>query len=255
MRVSTNYRGGRPMIMSTRGVVAAGHFLAAEAGLHILRSGGNAMDAAAAMHFCLTVLEPHQNGFGGEVPVLVHDASEGRTYAVSGHGVAPAAATIERYARMGVTDIIAGDGFLGALVPPVPATWIKVLERFGTMRLADVMAPAMEIAEGGFAMTNGLRGAIAGAAKRYQEARQRGQVPARRRAARDRHALAPARPGRHVPQADRSRSRALQPRSRTAGGTGPLLPRRHRRGHRRVRIQLRLQGRTRLPGAGALHAR
>jgi gamma-glutamyltranspeptidase/glutathione hydrolase len=156
------------MIMATRGVVAAGHFLAAEAGLHILRSGGNAMDAAAAMGFALGVLEPHQNGIGGEVPVLVHSASEGKTFAVSGHGTAPAAATIEKFREDGVPEVVPGDGFLGALVPPVVATWIKVLERFGTMRLAEVLTPAVEICERGFAMTNGLRGAILGQAERFR---------------------------------------------------------------------------------------
>ena len=167
MRVSTNYRGGRPMIMATRGVVAAGHYLAAEAGLHILRRGGNAMDAAAAMGFALGVLEPHQNGIGGEVPVLVYDASAGRVHAVSGHGVAPAAATIERYRQLGVEDIIPGDGFLGAVVPPVVDTWVTVLRRFGTMRLADVLTPAMELAENGFPMGSGLHGSIAAQAEKF----------------------------------------------------------------------------------------
>ena len=58
MRMSTNYRGGRPTIMCRHGVVSAGHYLGAEAGLHILRAGGNAMDAAAAVSFALAVLEP-----------------------------------------------------------------------------------------------------------------------------------------------------------------------------------------------------
>lgn len=168
MRVSTNYRGGRPTIMCTRGVVAAGHYLAAEAGLHILRAGGNAMDAAAATGFALGVLEPHQNGIGGEVPVLVYSASDGQVHAVSGHGVAPAAATIERYRELGVTDVIPGDGFLGALVPPVVDTWIAVLRMFGTMKLADVLTPAMNLAEGGFPMSAGLHWAIAGSAERFR---------------------------------------------------------------------------------------
>jgi len=156
------------MIMCTRGVVAAGHYLAAEAGLHILRSGGNAMDAAAATGFALGVLEPHQNGIGGEVPVLIYSAAEGMVYAVSGHGVAPAAATIDRYRELGVTDIVPGDGFLGALVPPVVATWIAVLERFGTMRLRDVLTPAMELAGDGFPMGMALHGTIASHAERFR---------------------------------------------------------------------------------------
>jgi len=167
MVTGTNGRGGRPTITCTHGVVAARHYLAAEAGLHVLRSGGNAMDAAAATAFALCVVEPHQNGFGGEAPVLLYSAAEGRTYAVSGHGTAPAEATIERFRELGVEQVIPGDGFLGALVPSVPATWIAVLKRFGTMRLADVLAPALELAGGGFPMGGSLRGTIANHAERF----------------------------------------------------------------------------------------
>jgi gamma-glutamyltranspeptidase/glutathione hydrolase len=168
MRVSTGDRGGRPMIMATHGVVCAGHYLAAEAGIHILRQGGNAMDAAAAVGFALGVLEPHQNGIGGEVPTLVYSASEGEVHAVSGHGVAPAAATIRAFRELGVEGVIPGDGFLGALVPCVPDTWITVLERFGTLRLADVLAPAIDLAESGFPMTSGLHDTIAQHAQRFE---------------------------------------------------------------------------------------
>ncbi len=169
MTTGTNMRGGRPTIACTHGVVASRHYLASEAGLHILRSGGNAADAAAATAFALTVLEPHQNGFGGEAPVLIHSAAEGRVCAVSGHGTAPAAATIERFRELGVDEVIPGDGFLGAVVPSAPATWIAVLERFGTMRLADVMAPALELAAGGFPVGQALNRAIAEHAKRFRE--------------------------------------------------------------------------------------
>ena len=139
----------------------------------MLRAGGNAMDAAAAMGFALNVLEPHQNGFGGEVPTLVRSAADGQIYAVSGHGTAPAAATIDRYRSLGVEDLIPGDGFLPAVVPPTPATWIAVLDRFGTMRLADVLAPALELAEHGFPMYDSLYETI-----RAQVDRFRAQWPA-----------------------------------------------------------------------------
>ncbi len=86
MRASPTHRGGRPIIISTRGVVTSGHYLTTEAGIHILGSGGNAFDAGAATGFALTVLEPHQNGIGGEVPILVHVAREGGIHAISGVG-------------------------------------------------------------------------------------------------------------------------------------------------------------------------
>jgi len=149
------------MIMATHGVVTAGHYLAAEAGMQMLRRGGNAMDAAAAVGFALAVLKPHQNGIAGEVPILGFDAAGGQPFAVSGNGVAPRAATID-YFREQKIELIPGDGFLPAIVPPAVDTWVLLLSRFGTMRLRDVLSPAIEYADSGFAMYDSLRAALAG---------------------------------------------------------------------------------------------
>lgn len=155
--------------MGTRGIVAAGHYLAAEAGVHVLRSGGNAVDAAAATAFALTVVEPHQNGVGGEVPVLFCPGGSDHVRAISGNGTAPAEATIGAYRSMGVDRAIPGDGYLGALVPPGPATWTTALEQFGTMSLADVLTPALELAAGGFPVGDSLQQTIAGHAEKFNE--------------------------------------------------------------------------------------
>ncbi len=64
----------RPVIMGTRGVVTSGHYLATAAGFRIMEQGGNAVDAAAAMCFCLNLLEPTSWGIGGEVPLLIYSA-------------------------------------------------------------------------------------------------------------------------------------------------------------------------------------
>ena len=64
----------RPIIQGTHGVVTSGHYLATAAGLRVLAQGGNAVDAAAAMGLCLTLLEPHNNSLGGEVPTLIYSA-------------------------------------------------------------------------------------------------------------------------------------------------------------------------------------
>ncbi|MDE0225986.1 MAG: gamma-glutamyltransferase, partial [Gammaproteobacteria bacterium] len=72
----------RPVIMGSRGVVTAGHYLASSAGLRIMTAGGNAIDAAASMSICLTLLEPHLCGIGGEVPTLIYSARERKTYAI-----------------------------------------------------------------------------------------------------------------------------------------------------------------------------
>lgn len=155
------------MIMATHGVVSSGHYLATEVGMDILRRGGNAMDASAAVGFALTVLKPHQNGMGGEVPMLVYSAGDRRVTALSGHGVAPRKATLERFLDYGLS-IIPGDGFLPAVVPPAPASWIRLLGAFGTMRLADVLSPAVALARDGFPMYDALRASIAGRQERFE---------------------------------------------------------------------------------------
>src|SRR6185437_3588467 len=87
----------RPEIIGTFGVVASTHWLASAAGMAILERGGNAFDAAVAMGFALQVVEPHYNGPGGEVPILLHDRRHDGVRVICGQGVAPAAATIARF--------------------------------------------------------------------------------------------------------------------------------------------------------------
>jgi gamma-glutamyltranspeptidase/glutathione hydrolase len=164
---TTGRSGGRPQIMATRGVVSSGHYLATDIGLDLLKRGGNAADAAAAVGFALTVLKPHQNGIGGEVPILLWSSAEERSFAVSGHGVAPRAATLAHFAELGLK-LIPGDGFLPALVPPAPATWLLLLERFGSKRLCEVLEPAIDLARAGFPMYESLRNTIAGSAERFR---------------------------------------------------------------------------------------
>ena len=83
----------RPVVRGTRGVVTAGHYLAATAGFRIMEQGGNAFDAAAATCICLNLLEPQNNGIGGEAPTLIYSAVEKKAYALSGQGWSPAAFT------------------------------------------------------------------------------------------------------------------------------------------------------------------
>jgi gamma-glutamyltranspeptidase/glutathione hydrolase len=167
-QATTGERGGRPMVMGTHFAVSSGHYLATEIGMRILQAGGNAADAAAGVGFALALLKPHQNGVGGEVPILVHSAGDGKVHAISGSGVAPAAATPERFRDLGIR-ILPGDGFLPATVPSAVATWILLLRRFGTMRLADVLAPSVALAERGFPMYDVLRRNIQNHATRFAD--------------------------------------------------------------------------------------
>src|SRR6185503_17265963 len=99
----------RPVIQGTRGVVTAGHYLAATAGFRMLEQGGNAIDASAAMVFALTLLEPHNAGLGGEVPTLIYSAKDRKVHALSGQGAAPKDMTIQWFQRAQL-DVIPGDG-------------------------------------------------------------------------------------------------------------------------------------------------
>ncbi|HXX81015.1 MAG TPA: gamma-glutamyltransferase [Thermodesulfovibrionales bacterium] len=158
----------RPVVMGTNGMVASGHYLASRIGLHVLENGGNAVDAAAAMGFALSVLEPHLYGIGGEAPLLIYLADEHRVVSVSGQGPAPGKATIDWFNASGIK-IIPGDGLLAATVPDALSTWITALMHFGTMRLTDVLGPAIELAERGFPMYGVLHFAIQKNAERFQE--------------------------------------------------------------------------------------
>jgi gamma-glutamyltranspeptidase/glutathione hydrolase len=149
----------RPTLAGYGGAVAAGHYLATQIGAQCLAAGGNAADAACAMGFALQVLEPTQNGMGGEAPILYHDASEGRTWAISGQGWAPAAANVEAFTSRGFS-AIPPDGLLAATVPGAFDAWCSLLERFGTRRLGDVLAPARGLAARGFPMYPFLRGLL-----------------------------------------------------------------------------------------------
>src|SRR5271157_5554108 len=106
----------RPEIAGTFGVVASTHWLASQVGMAVLERGGNAFDAAVAAGFTLQVAEPHLNGPGGDAPIIVHDAAAGTQHVVCGQGVAPDAATPERFAALGL-DLVPGTGLLPAVVP------------------------------------------------------------------------------------------------------------------------------------------
>ncbi len=157
----------RPAYYGTHGLVAAGHYVAAAAGARAYELGGNAADAAVAAGFCLTVLLPQSNGIGGEVPILIWDPKEQHAYAVSGQGGAPRLATARWFHEQGIT-LIPGDGMLPAAVPAAFGTWIRVLQRFGQLGLADTLGLAVELAESGFAVYPGLHYAIKAQAERFQ---------------------------------------------------------------------------------------
>ena len=140
----------RPEIDGTFGVVASTHWIATAVGMATLEKGGNAFDAAVATAFTLQVVEPHLNGPGGDVPVIVHDVRKGRTEVICGQGPAPARATIGHYREDLGLDLVPGTGLLACCVPGTFETWALLLRDYGTMMLADVLAPAISYARDGY---------------------------------------------------------------------------------------------------------
>jgi gamma-glutamyltranspeptidase/glutathione hydrolase len=132
----------RPEIDGTFGVVTTTHWIATAVGMGVLEKGGNAFDAAVATAFTLQVVEPHLNGPGGDVPVILYDVRRAKVEVICGQGPAPAAATIAHYRAEGL-DLVPGTGLLAACVPGMFDTWMQLLRDYGTMRLADVLAPAI----------------------------------------------------------------------------------------------------------------
>ena len=146
----------RPELRGTFGMVASTHWLASAAGMSVLERGGNAFDAAVAAGFTLQVVEPHLNGPGGEVPAVFWSAERGEPLVLCGQGVAPAAATIERFRALG-HDLIPGTGVLAACVPGAFGGWLLLLRDFGTWRLEDVLAFAIGYADDGYPVVEGMR--------------------------------------------------------------------------------------------------
>jgi len=139
----------RPEITGTFGVVTSTHWIASSVGMAMLERGGNAFDAAVATGFALQIVEPHLNGPGGEVPIILWKNGEPGPRVICGQGTAPAAATIAHYEGLGLK-LVPGTGLLAAVVPGAFDAWMLMLRDHGTMSLEDVLAPAIGYARNGY---------------------------------------------------------------------------------------------------------
>ncbi len=158
----------RPELAGTFGMVASTHWLASGAGMAVLERGGNAFDAAVATGLVLQVVEPHLNGPGGEVPVIAFDANRGETFVLSGQGTAPAAATPEAFAALGL-DLVPGSGLLAACVPGAFGAWMLLLREYGTLPLRDVLGYAIGYAGAGYPLVPAISWGIASVADMFRE--------------------------------------------------------------------------------------
>ena len=159
------------MVISQSGIVASESPLASQAGAAVLERGGNAVDAAIAAHAVMTVVAPMWNGIGGDLFAIVYDAKSGKYYGLNASGWAPAGQSIERLHRKG----LARDARDTASNPlPFPAPSMdgrSLLDRFGKKKMNEVLAPAIQIAEDGFPVTEWI--ALHFARERRHAAQQR----------------------------------------------------------------------------------
>lgn len=158
----------RPELVGTYGMVASTHWLASAAGMAVLEDGGNAFDAVVAAGFVLQVVEPHLNGPGGEVPALFATADDPAPRVLCGQGVAPAAATLEHYAALGL-DLVPGTGLLAATVPGAWDAWLMLLRDHGTKSLREVLGYGISYARGGFPVVERISATVAAVADLFAE--------------------------------------------------------------------------------------
>ena len=141
------YTSQREVVYARRGMVCTTQPLASQAGLAMLKKGGNAIDAAIAAAACMTVLEPTSNGIGGDAFALVW--CQNHLYGLNSSGFAPQAITAEAVrSRYGHT--MPTRGFVPVTVPGIPAAWASLSERFGTLPFEELLEPAIAYAEEGY---------------------------------------------------------------------------------------------------------
>jgi gamma-glutamyltranspeptidase/glutathione hydrolase len=156
----------RARIMGRRHMIAAGQYLAAQAGFQILEAGGNAVDAGVAAGIALGVVQSEYVGFGGVAPIMLRMAETGEVWTFSGVGHWPAATRLDVFLKD--YDGRIPRGILRTVVPAAPAAWIAALTRFGTMSYGEVAGAALRFARDGFPVSSLMAEIIEGAEKEYR---------------------------------------------------------------------------------------
>ncbi len=152
-----NFEAHRPVVMGRNGMVCSGHPLSSQAGIAILQKGGNAVDAAIATAAALNVVEPLMSGIGGDGYIMIYWRKDDRLSVVNATGAAPLAATRERYLANGIPM----KGMLSVSVPALVDGWLSAHDKYGSLSLAEVLAPAVDLADNGFPTSHWLAKAIA----------------------------------------------------------------------------------------------
>lgn len=147
------FHSRRSVVYSTKGVIACPQPLAAQAGVSIIKQGGNAADAAVATAAALGLTEPCSTGIGGDMFCLFWDEKQKRLSAINGSGRAPTGLSLARCREMGFTGkLLPRDNVNTATVPGAVAGWVDLIERHGSGKLSmqEILGPAIELADGGF---------------------------------------------------------------------------------------------------------
>ena len=147
----------RSMVVTKYGIVAAESPLAAQAGALILADGGNAIDAAIATNAMMGLVAPMSNGIGGDLFAIVYEAKSGKLHGLNASGWAPSGLTIDFLRKTGITTM-PYQGVHSVTVPGAVDGWTKLLERFGTKQLRELLAPTIRYAEEGFPVTELVAG-------------------------------------------------------------------------------------------------
>jgi gamma-glutamyltranspeptidase/glutathione hydrolase len=147
----------RPAILSDNGMIASGHALASEAGIRMLRSGGNAIDAALAAWAVQGLTEPEMTGLGGDMFILIYLAKTNEVKFINGSGFAPMAATVDFYKSKGG---LPNDGPLSVSVPGAVGAVELAAKTYGTRPLSEIFAAGADLAEKGFPISEALANAL-----------------------------------------------------------------------------------------------
>jgi gamma-glutamyltranspeptidase/glutathione hydrolase len=147
----------RSEVLARNGMVATSQPLAAQAGLQVLKSGGNAIDAAVATAAVMNVVEPGSAGIGGDVFVIAWLAKEKKLVALNGSGRAPSGATPRHLAERGAVKQMPQHGIDSATAPGAVDAWDVLLKRAGSLTFKELLQPAVDLAEQGFAVSERIR--------------------------------------------------------------------------------------------------
>ena len=144
------YQLSRYSVVAKNGMVCSSSSLASQAGLEILKKGGNAVDAAIATAAVLTVVEPTSNGIGGDAFAIVW--MKDKLYGLNASGYSPEEISIEKVKEQGY-EKMPKYGWVPVTVPGQPKAWASLIERFGNLSLSEVLEPAIHYAENGYAVS------------------------------------------------------------------------------------------------------